>query len=111
MDQIDSSSLNTDEQGMLDYKLQIRNNSKIQILRILDLNDDMDHELIQIEKYKKNMKFYYDIILECDFSPEEFFQIARQKNMKMETQLQQDIDPEQIKKKKRLKNQKKRNNQ
>jgi hypothetical protein len=29
MDQIDSSSLNTDEQGMLDYKLQIRNNSKI----------------------------------------------------------------------------------
>jgi len=46
-------------------------------LRILDPNDDMDHELIQIEKYKKNMKFYYDIILECDISPEEFFQIAR----------------------------------
>lgn len=102
MDQIDSSSLNTDEQGMLDYKLQIRNNSKIQILRILDPNDDMDHELIQIEKYKKNMKFYYDIILECDISPEEFFQIARQKNMKMETQLQQDIDPEQIKKKEEI---------
>ena len=46
-------------------------------MRILDPEDDMDQELIQVEKYIKNMKLYYEIILECDYSPEEFFQIAR----------------------------------
>ena len=43
------------------------------------------------------MKLYYDIILECDTSPEEFFQIAREKNLKMETQLQLELSSEKLK--------------
>lgn len=43
----------------------------------------MDYERIKVEVFIKDMKKYYETIIDCGSSPEEFFDIAREKNKKL----------------------------
>lgn len=54
------------------------------IQRVLDPLDDMDHERIRIEDFIVNIKKSYKSIIKFDYSPEQFFGIAREKNRKIE---------------------------
>ena len=56
----------------------------VEISRILDPDDDMDKERINVQKYIVNMKYFYSKIMQLDATPEEFFLIAREKNLKLD---------------------------
>jgi uncharacterized protein YaaR (DUF327 family) len=54
------------------------------ILRILDPEDNMDNEFIEIDEYKNNIRHYYQKIIDTGYSPEEFFEMVRIKNQRLE---------------------------
>ena len=54
------------------------------ILRVLDPADNMDYERIEVERFITNIKKYYKTIIGTGESPEEFFDVAREKNIKLD---------------------------
>ena len=84
MEQIDSSTSEDMTEHLRLMGIETKTPHERFIQRVLDPLDDMDHERIRIEDFIVNIKKSYKTIIRFDYSPEQFFGIAREKNRKIE---------------------------
>lgn len=81
MDQIDSTVLPVGFAQEIDSQLEA---DFLLIDRILDEDDNMDFEIIRIQKWILNIKKYMSYIHKKGFTPEQFFDMIRYKNELLE---------------------------
>ena len=82
---------------MLYYIDSSQTNQNVYLIkRILDPSDLLDNEIINIDEYKNNIRHYYQKILDTGYSPEDFFEMIRIKNKRLESRAEDDEEEKAI---------------